>query len=100
MLSKAGALLLSVAVAPGQSTTATGIADGDYELDYTTGRDWDPNLAAFGRGCTFRRFTDPASFRTTPAPGGVSYTIKTVIINSGPADAATTDIPPGQLPHP
>lgn len=100
MLSKAGALLLSVAVAPGQSTTKDGIADGDYELDYTSGRDWDSNLAAFGRGCTFRRFTDPASFRTTPAPGGVSYTVRTVIIQSGPADAASSDIPSGQLPHP
>ena len=100
MLSKAGTLLLAIAVAPGQSTTADGIADGDYELDYTSGRDWDPNLSAFGRGCSFRRFTDPASFQTTPADGGVNYTVRTVVINSGPADAATADIPPAQLPHP
>jgi hypothetical protein len=99
MLSKAGALLLSIAVAPGQHTTAGGIPDGDYELDYTSGSDWDANLGAFGRGCTFRRFTDPGSFHTTPGDGGVNYTVRTVVINSGPADAATVDIPPGQLPH-
>lgn len=99
MLSRAGTLLLSVAVAPAQSTTVGGIADGDYDLEYTSGRDWDSNLSAFGRGCSFRRFSDQASFRTTPADGGVNYTVRTVVINSGPADAATADIPPGQLPH-
>jgi hypothetical protein len=99
MLSSAGVLLLAVAVAAGRSTTVDGIPDGDYELDYTSGSDWDANLGAFGRNCTFRRFTDPASFRTTPAQGGVSYTVRTVVINSGPADAQTADIPPGQLPR-
>lgn len=99
MLSGAGRLLLAIAVAPGQTTTADGIPDGDYELDYTSGSDWDANLGAFGRSCTFRKFTDPASFRTTPADGGVNYTVRTVYIRSGPADAATVDIAPGQLPR-
>lgn len=99
LLARAGALLVSVAVAPGQSTTAGGIPDGDYELDYTSGTDWDPKLGAFGRGCTFRRFTEPASFRSVPADGGVSYTVRTVVIRPGPADAATADIPPGRLPR-
>jgi hypothetical protein len=99
LLSRAGALLVSMAVAPGKSATADGIPDGDYELDYTSGTDWDPNLGAFGRGCTFRRFTEPASFQSVPADGGVSYTVRTVVIRSGPADAATVDIAPGELPH-
>ena len=99
MLSNAGQLLLSMAVAPGQNTTVNGIPDGDYELDYTSGSDWDTNLGAFGRGCTFRRFTDPATFRTTPAGNGVNYTVRTVVIRSGPADAATADIPPSRLPR-
>jgi hypothetical protein len=100
ILSKDGTVLLSVAVAPGQKADAGGIPDGDYEVDYTSGSDWDANLGAFGRSCTFRRFTDPASFHTTPAPGGVNYTVHTVVIDSGPADASTVDIPPGRLPHP
>lgn len=99
LLSRTGALMLSMAVAPGQKATADGIPDGDYEVDYTSGSDWDAKLGAFGRSCTFRRFTEPASFRTTPAEGGVSYTVHTVVIQSGPADAATVDIPPAQLPH-
>lgn len=99
MLSKAGGLMLSMAVSAGQNATADRIPDGDYELDYTSGSDWDATVGAFGRGCSFRRFTEPAAFRTTQADGGVSYTVRTVLIRSGPADAMTADIPPGQLPR-
>ncbi|MDQ2709206.1 MAG: hypothetical protein M3Z25_16930 [Actinomycetota bacterium] len=99
-LARAGsALVVSVAVSSGQTAVVGGIPDGDYELAYTSGRDWDAaDNGAFSRGCQFRRFTAPAPFRTEPMAGGTGYTVRTVVIRSGPADAATADIPARQLP--
>jgi hypothetical protein len=98
VLGQGGKALVSVAVAPGQSAFVGGIPDGEYQLAYTTGWDWDPGLGAFSRGCRFRRFTEPALFRTEPSAGGTGYTVQTVVIRSGPADAVTADIPARELP--
>lgn len=96
MLARDGAALVSVAVSPAHTALVDGVPDGDYELAYTSGRDWDGHLGAFSRGCLFRRFTAPAPFRTRPT--GTGYTVQTVVIRSGPADGATADIPARALP--
>jgi hypothetical protein len=98
VLARGGAALLSVAVAPTQTAFVNGVPDGVYQLAYTSGRDWDPGAGAFSRGCQFRRFTAATPFRTQQTGAGTGYTVQTVVIRSGPADAATADIPAARLP--
>jgi hypothetical protein len=98
-LGRAGTAVLSVIVGAGRSARVDGVPDGDYELSYTAGRDWDPGLGAFARDCQFRRFAVPASFRTTPVPGGVDYTARTVVVRPGPADAESAEVPARDLPR-
>lgn len=98
VLARDGAALVSLAVGPGQTAVLQGVPDGDYQLGYTVGRDWYVRVGAFGRDCLFRRFTRPTPFRTRTTATGVDYTVQTVVVRPGPADAATVDIPASGLP--
>lgn len=99
LLGRDGVVAVSVVASAGASTRVAGIPDGDYDLGYTTGRDWDPGLAAFGRDCGFRRFSAPTSFRTTPVAGGTALTVRTVVLRPGPPNEMTVDVPARELPR-
>lgn len=94
LLSKAGTVLVSIAVSAGQSARVAGIPEGDYDVAYTTGRAWDPRLSAFGRACAFRRFTTLTRVVTTTAA-----TAHTVTVRSGPVDAGSINVPPREFPR-
>lgn len=104
LLARGGAGLISLAVSAGQSSRLSGVPDGDYELYYTAGRDWDTGLATFIRDCEFHRFTGPTSFRSGPAPGGLAHTVQAVTIQDV-AEGSTgggeglVDVPPTALPR-
>lgn len=99
VIGRDGAAVASMAVGPGRTAVLRGVPDGDYQLGYTSGRDWDARIGAFGRDCLFRRFTRPTPFRTRSTASGVDYTVQTVVVRPGPADAATADIAASGLPR-
>jgi hypothetical protein len=98
-LGRAGAAVLSVVVGAGRSARVQSVPDGEYELSYTTGRDWDPGLGAFARDCSYRRFTAPAAFTTSPVPGGVDYTVRSVVVRPGPPDGDSAEVAARDLPR-
>jgi hypothetical protein len=83
LLARGGSVLVSMAVDAGRSATLTGVPDGDYDVFYTIGRDWNAPLATFSRHCEFHRFTTPTTFSTKPVPGGSSYTVQSIVLNTG-----------------
>jgi len=106
MLAKGGAVVLSVAVDAGRAARLDGVPDGDYDLYYTTGKDWDRSLSTFSRHCEFHRFTTPTTFRTSPVATGSAYTVQTIAVHtvgddgSGPVQdpAANPAAAPGGVP--
>jgi hypothetical protein len=92
LLAKGGALVVSMAVNAGQSATLSGVPDGDYDLFYSVGRDWNGPLATFSRHCEFHRFTTPTSFSTSAVPGGSAYTVQSIVLDTG-TDGANPDSP-------
>src|SRR5882757_9331119 len=92
LLAKGGALLVSMAVNAGRSATLTGVPDGDYDVFYTIGRDWNAPLATFSRHCEFHRFTTPTTFSTSAVPGGSAYTVQSIVLDTG-TDGANPDSP-------
>ena len=92
LLAKGGALVVSMAVNAGQSATLNGVPDGDYDLFYTVGRDWNGPLATFSRHCEFHRFTTPTSFSTSAVPGGSAYTVQSIVLDTG-TDGTNPDSP-------
>ncbi|HEY2203509.1 MAG TPA: hypothetical protein VGH99_03395 [Pseudonocardia sp.] len=100
MLSRGGSTLLSLAVSGGRTGRVDGVPDGDYDLFYTVGGDWDTGLSAFSRDCEFHRFTSPTTFTTRPAAGGSAYTIQTITLRGAADDSAdTTQVLPDGLPR-
>jgi hypothetical protein len=102
LLAKGGALVVSMAVNAGQSAQLAGVPDGDYDLFYTTGRDWNGPLATFSRHCEFHRFTTPTTFRTNAVPGGSAYTVQSIVLNTeadgtNPADPNSPVDPGAEL---
>jgi len=79
-------VVVSSAVNAGQSARLDGVPDGNYDLYYTLGQDWDAGLATFSRHCEFHRFTTPTSFSTRPVTGGSAYTVQSIVL-TGQDDA-------------
>ncbi|HEX4246415.1 MAG TPA: hypothetical protein VH008_01005 [Pseudonocardia sp.] len=92
LLAKGGALVASMAVTAGRSAQLAGVPDGDYDLFYTIGRDWNGPLATFSRHCEFHRFTTPTTFTTSAVSGGSAYTVQSIVLNTG-TDTANPDSP-------
>ena len=102
LLAKGGALVASMAVNAGRSAQLTAVPDGDYDLFYTTGRDWNGPLATFSRHCEFHRFTTPTTFSTNAVPGGSAYTVQSIVLNTeadgtNPADPNSPVDPGAEL---
>ncbi|MDQ3762553.1 MAG: hypothetical protein M3460_13035 [Actinomycetota bacterium] len=79
-LVQGGKPIVSVYVGKESSATVENIDDGNYELFYTSGIDWDNQLKTFTRSCQFIRFEAPAEFTTVPIEGGFRYTVQSVVL--------------------
>lgn len=77
-LVQGGKPIVSVYVSKESEATVEKINDGNYELFYTSGIDWDDQLDTFTRSCQFERFEAPAEFTTISIRGGVEYTVQSV----------------------
>jgi hypothetical protein len=88
-LAQNGRTVVEIAVRSGESTQLGGIPDGQYDVYYRTGTDWDDVAHDFGRQCQFHRFTAPSTFTSHPVPGGTAYTVQSITVS-------TTDAPDGQ----
>jgi hypothetical protein len=108
LLARGGAVVVSLAVTAGQSAQLDGVPDGDYDLYYTAGQDWNAALATFSRRCEFHRFTTPTTFRTNPVPGGSAYTVQSIALHTPPQSGGgapgdgpvPAGAPPGSPPPP
>jgi hypothetical protein len=89
LLAKGGAVVVSLAVDAGRSAQVDGIPDGDYDLYYTTGQDWDADLGVFARHCAAYRFTTPTGFHTRAVPGGSEYTVQDIDLDTPDAAAGS-----------
>jgi hypothetical protein len=85
----------TVYVHAGGSFTVRGIRDGTYQVNLTTGVDWDPAAPGFSRSCAFSRFTDPIEFKTTSR----QYTEWEITMNASTGgNARTDDVAPQDFP--
>jgi hypothetical protein len=98
LLAKAGAVVVSMAVNAGQSARLDGVPDGDYDLYYTLGQDWDAGLTTFSRHCEFHRFTTPTSFSTRPVTGGSAYTVQSIVLTGQDDSPGATGPDPAAAP--
>jgi hypothetical protein len=65
------------------SATTTGIADGAYQVYYTTGADWDGSEHLFTRYCDFEKLNKVIPFTATQQSDGVTqYTTEQITLNS------------------
>jgi hypothetical protein len=108
LLARGGAVVVSLAVDAGQSAQLDGVADGDYDLYYTAGQDWNAALGTFSRRCEFHRFTTTTTFHTNPVPGGSAYTVQSIALHTPPRSGGgapgggpiPAGGPPGSSPAP
>ena len=64
------------------SATTTGVADGIYQVYYTTGADWDGSQHLFTRYCDFEKLNKAIDFATTPqSSGATGYTTEQITLN-------------------
>lgn len=88
--------VVSIYAAAASQTTVEGIGDGVYDLYWTSGLDWDEQLAGFTRDCTFNRFDQQFDFVTTATEvTGWSITLQPVVGGT----AATSLVDPALFPR-
>jgi hypothetical protein len=86
--------LLAVYIRPGNHTI-TGIPDGNHDLFFTLGEDWDAGQGAFTRRRDLSRFDEPFRFTSTPT----TYTVWSVTLHPVPGGTADShDVPVNQFP--
>ena len=65
------------------SATTAGVADGAYQVYYTTGADWDRSEHLFTRYCDFERLNKTIDFTATPQSNGVTdYTTEQITLHT------------------
>jgi len=75
------------------TSTITGIVDGQYDLCYTSGSEWDGQR--FTQAAFYRRFDDTLGFETTDT----TYTTFEVTLNPvSQGNATTTTVPEDEFP--
>jgi hypothetical protein len=88
--------LLAVYVRNNSSHTITGIPDGNYELFFTLGEDWDAAQGAFTRRRDLSRFEESFPFTSTPT----TYSVWSVTLHPVPGGTANSqDVPANQFPN-
>lgn len=95
-LVQGGRTIVSVYVGTGSEATVGKINDGNYEVFYTSGIDWDGQLRTFTRSCLFERFDGPFKFTTVPVEGGIEYTIQSIGLQPRIGGNARTATVPAQ----
>ncbi len=99
-LVQGGRPIVSVYVGKGSKATVGKIADGSYELFYTSGIDWDDQLGTFTRSCLFERFDGPFEFTTVQVEGGIKYTIQSIGLQPRiGGNARTAEVPAQSFPR-
>ncbi|WP_344442178.1 hypothetical protein [Kitasatospora nipponensis] len=96
-LTKSGTTAYSFYVVKGKTAKVTGIRDGNYDVYFTGGFDWDAGTKQFTQSCDFTKFDDGLDFTTT------SSTYSTWKVSLQPVaggNATTTQVPPGSFPVP
>jgi len=87
--------LLAVYVRNNSSHTIGGIPDGNYELFFTLGEDWDAGQAEFTRRRDLSRFEESFPFTST----STTYSIWSVTLHPVPGGTASSeDVPESQFP--
>ena len=77
------------------SATTTGVADGAYQLYYTTGADWDRSEHLFTRYCDFEKLNKTITFTT----GVTNYATEQITLNSVLAGNVTASrVPADKFP--
>lgn len=95
-LVQSGRPIVSVYVRHNSKATVEQISDGNYQLFYTSGTDWDDRLRTFTRSCQFQRFEQTANFSTTSVRGGIQYTVQSVGLKPRIGGNARTEKVPAQ----
>lgn len=96
-ISEGGRAVGSFYVARGETAKLTNIPDGNYDVFYTSGSDWDGG--AFTRSCTYKHAEKTWPFTTTSTRRGVTYSILELKIRGGSeANTSVVDVPPGSFP--
>lgn len=84
-------------VLKGQTAKVTGIRDGQYDVYFAGGFDWDAASKRFTQSCAFTKFDDGLNFNTTDS---TYSTWKLTLQPVAGGNASTTDIPEGSFPVP
>jgi hypothetical protein len=85
--------VLAMFVESSAKALLAGMSNGSYDVYYTQGEDWDPDLWTFTRKCSFERFVDPAIFDGKSDHG--------YYLSPSPMGSATvTTVPPADYPRP
>jgi len=88
--------LLAVYIRNNSSHTLNGIPDGNYDLFFTLGEDWDAGQGAFTRRRDLSRFDELFPFTSTPT----TYTVWSVTLHPVPGGTADShDVPVNQFPN-
>jgi hypothetical protein len=73
---------LALYVRAKSSATTTSVADGTYQVYYTTGSDWDSREHLFTRFCDFEKLNKNIAFTTTQGSGVSRYTTEQITLNT------------------
>jgi hypothetical protein len=96
-LSQDGRSIGSFYVARGETAQLTNIPDGNYDVFFTSGSDWDGG--AFTRSCTYEHAEKSWTFTTKPTRDGLTYTIVELKLRGGSdSNVSLVDVPPSSFP--
>ncbi|WP_051967567.1 hypothetical protein [Kitasatospora mediocidica] len=84
-------------VVKGQTAKVSGIRDGQYDVYFAGGFDWDAASKRFTQSCAFTKFDDGLNFNTTDT---TYSTWKLTLQPVAGGNASTTDVPEGSFPVP
>jgi hypothetical protein len=73
---------LALYVRAKSSATTTSVADGTYQVYYTTGSDWDSREHLFTRFCDFEKLNKDSTFTTTQGSSETQYTTESITLNT------------------
>jgi hypothetical protein len=85
--------VLAMFVPSGAKARVDGVPNGIYDVYFTKGEDWDPDLGTFTRKCSYQRFADRASY-----DGNSDYTY--YLSPSPTGTAKLTNVLPADYPRP
>jgi hypothetical protein len=91
--------VVAVYIQSNDSFTISGVRDGNYQLYFSLGEDWDGGSARFTRRAEFFRFEELLPFATTATAQGQQYTIFQVTLHAVTGGTAPVEsLPEGQFP--